>query len=846
MSYILVIVESPGKIKKIQSYLGDKYKVCASYGHIRELDTDKLDDMINNNFKPIYKNITKKNVIGELKKLYSNASDLLIASDLDREGEQIAESIAEVLKVKNAKRIVFTEITKTAISNAVSNYRDINKNMVDSQKTRCLLDLIVGYKLSPVLWKNISPGLSAGRVQSVVVKLIVDKENEIKNFKDNNYFNIYGNFIIPNNNDNNLLKTIMHNCDNIPSNNQPFKSNNKHLSDITIITNLLNTFDKSIFSVYTIFDKFNNRNPSPPFITSTLQQDAGRKFGFTPKRTMDLAQKLYEQGFITYMRTDSVTLSQDCINDCKKYITDKFGANYSNPKQFDNKSKNSQEAHEAIRPTLISRENVVGDADIVKLYSLIWKRTIASQMSAAKIKSSIVQISITFNDKLLDKFFEAKTDTTKFDGFLIVYNVSDDDEEKNDVNNVVVPKIGSKLNYHDIIAKEDYTRPPTRYNEANLIKKLEELGIGRPSTYASIMGKIQDRKYVEIRDVDGIKKKTRILKLMNHKINTENGEIIIGKDNKKLLPTDVGINITNYLLKHFSTILDYKFTANFEDYLDNIVDNKDTSYNVLFKFYSQFNPIIEKLSINKIEGILLGNHPEFNLPIYATNAKFGPVVKIIKTNEENKSQKAIKIASIEGYTLDNITLENAIELLKYPLELGNYENKPVVLYKGKFGFYIEYNNTQYNVNNENDSPIDFNTAVNIITNTVLGTHNDKPILILNGKYGKYIKYDNKNYAFADTLEKAIEIIDQQNNKNIKVLKTKSGKQIYNIINGQYGPCIMYKLTKVMNKSSNPYKYVKIPEDINPQDITIEQVEELIKNYKPAKFKNYKSNNKPSK
>lgn len=805
MGYTLVIVESAGKIKKIQSYLGDSYKVCASYGHIRKLDKDKFNDMVNQ-FKPYYKIITRngKSIVSDIKKLYDNADDLLIASDLDREGEQIAESIADILKVKNPKRIVFTEITQTAILNAVKNPRTIDKKMVESQQTRSLLDIIVGFKLSPLLWQNIASGLSAGRVQSVVVKLVVDRENEIESFKPESYYKVVANFL----DNKNELKSVLHFTDKIT---QPFKSNNKYYTDSKQIENFYELLKTATFNIYSTFDKLNNKNPSPPFITSTLQQEAGRKFGFTSKRTMDIAQKLYEGGYITYMRTDSVALSKDCIDDCKKFIVNKFGNKYSDPKQFDNKNKNSQEAHEAIRPTYIDKENIDVDNDMKKLYTLIWKRTVASQMASAKIRSSIVQISITHNNKIMDKYFETKTDTIEFDGFLSVYNIKDietDDEEN--IKNIPTPKINTIVKLNNISAKEDITRPTPRFNEASLVKKLEDLSIGRPSTYATMISIIQEREYVKLSDVEGRKHEINIINMENNFITKKKDNIIIGKEIKKLIPTNSGKIVTEYLNKNFPQIMDYKFTANMEESLDNILDGSISGLQILKTFYEQFNETIKSLSKSDNHGKLIGLHPTLNLPIYASLAKFGPVVKIMDNN------KIKKIASLEeGDNIDNIKLDKAIELLKYPYELGEHNGKVIEMCKGKFGYYISHNDKQY----KTDKEINYDEAILLLNSSILGMYNNIPITIQTGKFGKYIVYNKKNYPYAETLDDAIKNIQEKDNKIIKSF-TKN-KKIYNIINGKFGPCIMFNVGKTV-------KFVNIPKNMKIDEITMDQIDELIK------------------
>jgi len=808
----LVVVESPGKIKKLQSYLGDSYKVLASYGHIRALDKNKLDEMISNKFTAIYKlkdDPRTKKAIAELRSTYNKCNDILIAADLDREGEQIAESIANILKVKNAKRIVFTEITKSAIQNAVNNPRGIDYNMVHSQETRSLLDLIVGFRLSPLLWQSIGPQLSAGRVQSVVVRLVIDRENEINKFSNESYFKIDGIFSPK-------LKTVMHETK-TPTK-DPFKGQIASIVDEKIIDQLFNKFKLSTFTVHAIFDKIGSRTPSPPFITSTLQQEAGRKFGFTSKTTMDIAQKLYESGLITYMRTDSVNLSNECIIDAKKYIISKYGKEYHCEKQYANKAKNAQEAHEAIRPTSISVDKIDGDPAGQKLYSLIWKRTIASQMAAAKIKTTVMQIDVQHNKQLMNQYFETKIENIVFDGFLAVYNINDieEDDSASPTEQIKIPPIGTKMDPIEITAIQDYTRAHGRYNETSLNKKMEELGIGRPSTYASIMDKIQKKNYVVFKDLPGEKKQVKIISMKKLDVITRTTkEILVGKEKKKMVPTETGIRVNEYLMKNFPDIMDYQFTAKMEDELDEIANNTKNWYNILKDYYDHLNPIVEKLKMKDNSlGTLIGNHPTTKLPIYVGDSKFGPVVKMIDKNKKNNKYGQIK----DPDTIENMTLDRAIELLKYPYILGTYDEKPIQVNKGKFGMYLTYDNKNYTFDKENDLTLD--EAIEIIDANLLGEYNGKYIELQKGKFGHYLTYDNKKYTCNETttLEEAIKIIEEKD-KNL----FSKGKKTYEVKNGQYGPYIMTEHNKKKI-------FVKIPKEIDSNQITLEQIEDLVKNH----------------
>ena len=776
---ILVIVESPGKIQKINSILGKNYLVKASIGHVRDLESSSLSIDVDNGFTPTYViSKDKKKVVADLISSVKLCSDVILAADEDREGEAIAASLADVLKLKDPKRIVFNEITKTALMNALKCPRKIDYNLVRAQETRRFLDRIVGYKLSPVLWNNIAMKLSAGRVQSVVVKIIIDKENEINNLDQESYFKITGNFHSVNDHTNKLT-AVLYELDIKKSTDDIIKGNILKLSELNEANKLLKVLDKSTYTVKLIEDKISKRNPSAPFITSTLQQEASKKFSFNIKSTMSIAQKLYEKGHITYMRTDSTSLSDDALKSCQDYIIKNYGKKYHNKKNYVSKSKNAQEAHEAIRPTHIENSIAGETAEEIKIYSLIWKRTVASQMAAAEISVNNIYLDINQKNKI-PYYFLATNETIIFEGFLKVYNIKsleDDDQLQSSNTNF---KKKDKLNYEEIECKEEYPRSIGRYNEAGLVKKLEDLGIGRPSTYASIISKVQDRKYVDKIDIEGEDKIINIaLMKPGEDIKWSKGKTVLGKEKQKLVPTSIGKVVTEYLSTHFDNIMEYKFTAKLENDLDKIVDGKKKWNNVLQNFWDEFNPKVENLlknntTSNKLNtDRFIGNHPTSALQIYATIARYGPVVKLI--DGKNITFSPIK----KPLTIENITLDQAVELFSYPKLLGQHNNKDVLMQKGKFGVFIKYNNKNYPLTDEN-----------ISLNDII----------------KIIETKNKNYI------KEVDI---------------KGKN-YQIITGEYGPYISYKLgTKI--------SFMSIPKDKNPKDLTNNEILALISKKKKNKF-----------
>lgn len=716
MSKILVIVESAGKIKKISEYLGSKYIVRASFGHCMDLDPSNLSIDIENGYKPNYI-ITKDKhrIVNDLQNMSTQCESVILASDNDREGEAIAWSLSKLLNLINPQRIIFTEITKNAIDNAIKNPKEINMNIVYAQQARRILDRLVGYKISPILQNNLNDtnAKSAGRVQSVLVKIINDKEHEINNYESISTLKTTCELKIKNDK---ILCTLM------KKNNLDFYIFNS-LEDAKIFMKL---FDKkTIFKITDIQNKISIRNPPPPFITSSLQQESYTKLKFNVKKTMDIAQQLYENGLITYMRTDYQNLSDEIINNCKKYIISNYGKEYSRPFNYTS-SKNSQQAHEAIRPTNINiLEDTIIDNNQKKLYNLIWKKTIACQMSPAQINIQTILIENIFSDiKIINNDFLwiSKYENIIFDGFLKVYSTDLTDSTDSTEEKICKKSTCIKLNQDDILKfnkmkiNEEFKNLPLRFNEANLVKFLEKNNIGRPSTYSSLINKILERNYVEIKDIPGIKKESNILELNKQfNITETKNEIIIGKENKKIVPTDLGIKITEFLENNFTELMQINFTSEFETYLDKIADNKATLYNVLNIFYKKFNPIVEKLFIKKNikEDKLLGIDPIKNIEIFIGSGKYGPYIKYL-----NDKEKYI-YASIES---TDISLDDALKLMSFPKIIGKYNKKNVELAKGKYGVYIKYNKQNFSIpkNIDNDT-LKLEDAIKIINNKKLAT-----------------------------------------------------------------------------------------------------------------------------
>ena len=758
----LVIVESPAKAKTIEKFLGKDYKVLSSYGHIRDLKKKEFSIDVDKDFKPHYEiPADKKKVVEELKTEAKDAETVWLASDEDREGEAIAWHLYEVLKLKpeNTKRIVFHEITKEAILKAIKQPRNIDINLVDAQQARRILDRIVGFELSPVLWKKVKPALSAGRVQSVAVRLIVEREREIQAFHTEASYRVTAIFLVPDS-EGKLVEMKAELA--------------RRLKTKVEAQMLLERCKTATFTINDISTRPLKKGPAAPFTTSTLQQEAARKLGFTVAQTMMVAQRLYESGKITYMRTDSVNLSELAVNSSKEVITKMMGNRYVYSRHFATKTKGAQEAHEAIRPTYMENAKIEGSPQEKKLYDLIWKRTIASQMADAELEKTTVTIGIS-NDT---DTFNATGEVVKFDGFLRVYRESyDEDMEQEDETRLLPPlKKGQTLQREDITATERFTQHPPRYTEASLVHKLEELGIGRPSTYAPTISTIQQREYVVKGEKEGQERAYNVLILQNNQIIDSTQTEITGVEKSKLLPTDTGTVVNDFLMEYFPNILDYNFTANVEKQFDEIAEGEEQWTTILKHFYTDFHPSVETTlatkNAHKAGERILGNDPASGKPVSVKIGRFGPVVQIGTAGDEEKPRFAqLK----KDMSIETITLEEALELFKLPRTLGEYEGKTVTVGNGRFGPYI-YNNNMYTSLPKTIDPM------------------------------------------AITLKEAIELILKKKEAEAqKHLKKFEEEPDLEILNGRYGPYIAYK-------GSN----YKIPKDIIPQDLSLQSCLELIK------------------
>ena len=733
----LVIVESPAKAKTIEKYLGKDFRVVSSFGHIRDLKKKNLGIDIENDFAPEYEIPKEKTkVVAELRKAAAQSKNIWIASDEDREGEAIAWHLASVLDLdlETTRRIVFHEITKDAITNAILNPRKVDMNLVHSQQARRILDRIVGYEISPVLWKKVQPSLSAGRVQSVAVRLIVEREREIIAFKSESSFRVNGIFMTEKDkSDSNLIRAEAA----------------KKFPDEKEAAKFLELCAASEYKVSSVTVKPGTRSPAPPFTTSTLQQEAYRKLGFSVSQTMTVAQKLYEAGKITYMRTDSTNLSKLALAKSREVIIAEFGEKYSKTRQFRTKSKGAQEAHEAIRPAYPDVATISGNQNEKRLYELIWKRTIASQMADAEVERTTISIEMN-NSPVL---FSATGEVVKFDGFLKVYSESTDSEHGEEEKAIIPPvKAGMPLFYETITATQRYTTPPPRYTEASLVKKLEELGIGRPSTYAPTISTIQKRGYVMRQDRPGMKRQIRIITLSKGKASVSVKTEIAGKEKSKLFPQDIGMMVNDYLVESFPEIVDYNFTAEVEEQFDKIAEGKLKLTGMLEKFYNSFHKTIENALEKKVKksGVrFLGNHPETGEPVSVKMGRFGPVAQIGDTESDKKPRFA---SLARNQLLETITLEEALNLFRLPRSLGMHEGEEMVVGVGKFGPYVRYNGKFYSLKKGLDDPytITAQRAVELIREKeesdrkkIIKDFGD--IQILNGRYGTYITKDKKNY-----------------------------------------------------------------------------------------------------
>jgi DNA topoisomerase-1 len=786
----LVIVEAVNKVAKIQHILGDDYDVAASIGHIMDLDPSKMSIDLET-FTPSYIiNSDKHDVVKKLKAKYKNAKNVLLSSDDDAEGAFISWSLAQILNLKNPKRAIFHEITKEAILKAVKNPEPINENSVNGQKARRMIDRIIGYSVSPLLCKSLGiQKLSAGRVQSVVVRLIMEKEDEIKEFyesDDESSFRTTCEF-------NKKYKAVLHKIDGD-------KTKVAKITKLKSMKNIINEIAESKFTVLSVTSKERKQNPSAPYTTATLLQDASRKMGFNTDRTTKVAQSLYANGYVTYIRTDSVTISEEGIKSIGEYIVNKYGEEYHREMRYKTKAKGAQEAHEAIRPVDIKVKGISNcSIDETRLYNLIWKRTVASQMECATFNVNTVDIDIS---ELEEYRFVAESEYLTFDGFLKVYNPDttdnsdEEDDKKDEKKELKMPKKGDKLSMENLVSTQEYARPPPRYDECSLINKLDKgLGIGRPSTYRSIVTKIQSANYVTIEQlISGVQKKCVILKLDDdNEIIEESKMIKIGEEKKKFTITDLGRSVTNFLMKNFPEIMDYKFTSNMEDVLDEIECGKKKLINAMEEFYETFGPIVEKINASikdnrpQREMNELGEHPELGHKIRTCIAKFGPIVRMFDENEKIIATVPIN----KPLTIEKITLEDAIKLFEWPKELGEIDDKVVKLNKGKYGYYITYNDT--------------NTQVKL----------------------------TDEEADEYTLEQAEEAISE---KNKKILwEKKDDTATYTILSGQYGKYIRVQYSKKTLKTKN----VKLPFNVDIDKLTLKEVQEIVK-----KYNQYVKNNSP--
>jgi DNA topoisomerase-1 len=733
----LVIVESPAKAKTIEKFLGKDFHVVSSFGHIRDLAKKNLGIDVANGFTPDYEIPREKvKIVNELKKSAAGAKNIWIASDEDREGEAIAWHLISVLKLDllNTKRIVFHEITKEAIAEAIKNPRHVDMNLVDSQQARRILDRLVGFEISPVLWRKVQPALSAGRVQSVAVRLIVEREREIITFKSESSFRINAIFLTSDGKEENaILKAEA----------------SKKFAGEEEAYKFLGLCSKAEYKIASITVKPGTRSPAPPFTTSTLQQEAYRKLGFSVAQTMSVAQKLYEAGKITYMRTDSTNLSKLALAKSREIIIAEYGEKYSKTRQFKTKSKGAQEAHEAIRPAYTDKSTVTGSQNEKRLYELIWKRTIASQMADAEVERTSISIEMT-NSPVT---FSANGEVIKFDGFLKVYSESVD-HENNDEEKYIIPPVkkGMPLFYDSITANEKYTSPPPRYTEASLVKKLEELGIGRPSTYAPTISTIQNRGYVIREDRPGEKRKVRSVVLSNGKLTSASKSEIAGKEKSKLFPKDIGMIVNDFLLEHFTAIVDYNFTAEVEEQFDEIALGNLKWTSMIDTFYSTFHKTVEDTLEKKDTrkgARLLGNHPETGEPVTVRMGRYGPFVQVGDSANDDKP----RFASLQkNQLIETITLEEALNLFRLPRTIGDFEGEDIVIGIGKFGPYVKHKSKFYSLKKAVDDPytITLERAIELMREKaesdkqkVLKDFGD--IKVLNGRYGQYITKEKKNY-----------------------------------------------------------------------------------------------------
>ncbi|MBR4738873.1 MAG: type I DNA topoisomerase [Bacteroidales bacterium] len=767
----LVIVESPAKAKTIEKFLGKDYTVKSSYGHIRDLAKKEMSIDVEGNYEPQYQiSDDKKSLVSELKKAVSGADKVWLASDEDREGEAIAWHLQETLKLnpKTTQRIVFNEITKTAILHAIENPRQIDMNLVDAQQARRVLDRLVGYEISPILWSKIKPALSAGRVQSVAVRLIVEREEEIKNFESKPYFRVTAQF---------------HPVD---SNKTLAAELGRHYATADEAETFLKSLVGASFKISKIETKPSRRTPAPPFTTSTLQQEASRKLGFSVARTMQVAQQLYESGYITYMRTDSVNLSDLALGMAKKEITSLYGADYLKTRRYQTHTKGAQEAHEAIRPTDLSAQTINAESAQRRLYELIWKRTIASQMADAELEKTEIEIAISNNDK---EAFGCSGEQVKFDGFLKVYMESTDDDNGEEATSLL-PKLpeGTRMTMEHCEAAEHYTQHPPRYTEASLVKKLEDLGIGRPSTYAPTISTILKREYIMKEDREAEEHQCTVLTLKGTAVKRSERPEKGYAEKGKLFPTDIGCVVNNFLMDHFKNIMDYNFTATVEKDFDEIAAGKKEWRKVINSFYVPFHKNIrqtQQTALRTTGSRLLGVDPKSGKKVYAKIGRYGTLVQIGETNAD---EKPVFASMKKGQSIESITLEEALSLFDLPRTLGQFEDKDVIVSIGKFGPYVRHNGKFYSLG-KNDDPyeVTLERAIEIVVKKreaemkkealkkdfphEIGIIDGDAVVSNIGRFGPYLTYRGENFRLAKeldpltlTLDKAMGIIENAGKK----------------------------------------------------------------------------------
>jgi len=827
MAKNLVIVESPAKAKTIEGFLGKDFTVKSSFGHIRDLVKKGFGVDIENNFTPTYEvQPDKERVIAELRKLSKGADMIWLASDEDREGEAISWHLYETLGLNknNTKRIVFHEITKPAILAAIENPREIDINLVNAQQARRILDRLVGFELSPILWRKVRPSLSAGRVQSVAVRLIVEREREIQKFISTDAFKVSALFKVGSG----ILKAEL----------------DKRYSTEAEAQAFLEKCKVASYTIESLETKPAKRSPAAPFTTSTLQQEAARKLGFSVAQTMQVAQRLYEAGRITYMRTDSVNLSDTAMEQANKAINENYGAKYYNPRKYKTKSKGAQEAHEAIRPTYIDRTVIDGERNEIRLYDLIWKRTIASQMSDAELEKTTAKVKVSGATEL----FVAQGEVLKFDGFLKVYMEGTDDEETDEDNSSMLPpmKVGENLESQEISATQRFTHHPARYTEASLVKKLEELGIGRPSTYAPTISTVQKRNYVEKTDKEGTPRNYVNLKLVKQNLSREIKTENTGAEKSKLFPTDIGMVVNDFLLKYFPTILDFNFTAKVEEEFDEIAEGNLNWQKMLGEFYHPFHETVENTMENSERASgerILGVDPESGKPISVRVGRFGPLAQIGETIEGSEDKP--RFASLRRtQSIETITLEEALDLFKLPMNLGMYEDKEVIIGVGRFGPYVKFGEAFISIPRTTDPlSMDMEQAIDIIKEKELADapvahYEGKGVTKGKGRFGPFIKYEGlfinvpRAYDFDNLSQNDInELIEKKLDKEANRYIQNWPEEKISVENARWGPQIKFGKLQLKLIKQGGGKFT--PEELST--ITLEEIKAMIVTQVPKAF-----------